>query len=112
MEMGERQCCVCETTTGVISVTDHPDYHDGDYCGECNPYQKYPVGPVMTAAERTLLDLAQQAPHYVEDLDYLLSQLEDGVDESSRAFQLWLNDLAAVVARACKEPNDKPSGSG
>lgn len=41
----------CGTTKDLIMVTDHPEYHDGLYCPQCNPYNPQAI------AFRRLLEL-------------------------------------------------------
>lgn len=45
--MGEgemiRSCISCKRHEGecnIMCITDHPDYSDGDYCEDCNPYER------------------------------------------------------------------------
>lgn len=35
-----KACESCGKVTHLIQVTDHPDWHDGYYCANCNPYNR------------------------------------------------------------------------
>lgn len=52
--MQSDKCRRCEKETHLIQVSDHPDYLDGRYCEDCNPYE------VDRKLEEEALDKARQ----------------------------------------------------
>lgn len=82
------KCDECEKTgVNLIAVTDHPDYHDGHYCEDCNPYE---------------LDRKEAAKPFEDRIEELEAKLKDVswvFDCIEYSFNTMLYD---------KYPNSKP----